>query len=318
MHRERTHLAARVNRVAAAVERRGVMATYELHDHLLANRRSRRLHAKGAEPIDELQRVLVDRLDKDGYATIPFPELFHDEDVWQAVAERGASFVADTERGLELETSGLGSALRRRGGKEFVVRAYSFDGVTLGVDDPWLRACLSQRLLGVANAYLRMWSKLSYVDLWYTAPQDESTERAASQLWHQDFDDRHLMKAFLYLVDVDDAAGPFEYVPGSQAGGRYEDTWSWSPLGTHRIPEDEVHSRVGREAIETFTGPRGTLVLCNTSGLHRGGFATGKPRVLATATYCSPASLAALSLRNYRVDPSVLAALPLAARFAVS
>ena len=318
MHRERTHLAARVNRFAVAFERRGVAATYELHDHLLGNRRSRRLYATAPPALDDEQRRLVDLLDEQGYATIPFADLFRDEDLWPIVEQQGAAFIAETEHGLELEGSGSGSgSLRRRGGKEFVVRAYSFESLTLGLDDPWLRACTSRRLLDVANAYLRMWAKLSYVDLWYTAPQAAGTERVASQLWHQDFDDQHLLKAFLYLVDVDADAGPFEYVPGSQAGGRYADTWCWSPMGTRRLPEEEVHNRVGTDAIKTFTAPRGTLILCNTSGLHRGGFAAGKPRVLATATYCSPASLAALSLRNFEVDPAASTALDRVARYAV-
>ena len=63
------------------------------------------------------------------------------------------------------------------------------------------------------------------------------------------------------------------------------------------------------DAIKTFTAPRGTVILCNTSGLHRGGFSTAKPRVLATATYCSPASLRALSRRNYTPAADALAAM---------
>ena len=55
-------------------------------------------------------------------------------------------------------------------------------------------------------------------------------------------------------------------------------------------------------AIRTFTASRGTLIFCNTSGFHRGGFATERPRVLATATYLSPASLASLTERNYVAD----------------
>ena len=51
--------------------------------------------------------------------------------------------------------------------------------------------------------------------------------------------------------------------------------------------------------MQTFTGPAGTLLFCNTAGFHRGGFSTTKPRVLATATYSSPASLAALTVRSY-------------------
>lgn len=70
-------------------------------------------------------------------------------------------------------------------------------------------------------------------------------------------------------------------------------------MGYGRVPDEDVARSVPSEEIATFTGPKGTLILCNTSGLHRGGFATAGPRVLATATYCSPASLKALSNRNY-------------------
>ena len=121
--------------------------------------------------------------------------------------------------------------------------------------------------------------------------------------WHYDFDDKHLLKAFLYLDDVDAETGPFEYVAGSQPGGPHHNVRPWKPMGFGRVPEDEVQRAVPDEAIRTFTAPRGTIIFCNTSGLHRGGFATSRARVLATATYCSPASLAALSERNYDRRP---------------
>ena len=47
MHRQRTKLAKRVNRVASSVERRGIVATYELHDRLLGNREC---HAAASTP----------------------------------------------------------------------------------------------------------------------------------------------------------------------------------------------------------------------------------------------------------------------------
>ena len=72
-------------------------------------------------------------------------------------------------------------------------------------------------------------------------------------------------------------------------------------MGNGRVPEDEVAQAVPAEQVRTFVASRGTIIFCNTSGLHRGGFATERPRILATATYCSPASLAALSERNYRL-----------------
>jgi len=304
-----------VHRVASGLERRGVVATYELHDRLLANRASRRRYAHEPPALDEKQRGILDRLRDEGYATLPLRDLVSDPTIWNELEQDAERFIADTEAGLAREQEGGESTLRRRAGKEFVVRKYS-SGVQLGLEDPWLRLGANPRLLDIANAYLEMWSKLEYVDVWYTPPAG-SDERRSSQRWHRDFNDRHLLKAFLYLVDVDEEAGPFEYVPRSAPGGELEAHWPWRPLGDNYPPEDELAERIGDRAV-TFTAPKGTLIFCNTSGFHRGGFASGKPRALATFTWDSPASLKALSERNYAFVPSNGAALTEAQRYALT
>jgi len=296
MHRKHTKFAARVHRVASGIERRGVVATYELHDRLLANRASRRRFAHGHPQLDETQERILSRLRDEGYATLPLAELVSDEEVRGELEESAARFVHETEDALEREDAGEESGLRRRQGKEFVVREYAY-GVQLGLDNPWLRLGVNHRLLDLANAYLGMWSKLEYVDLWYTPPVSEA-ERRSSQQWHRDFNDRHLLKAFVYLVDVDEEAGPFEYIPRTAPGGELGSLWPWRPLGDNYPPQDELARKVEDRAV-TFTAPKWTIIFCNTCGFHRGGFATGKPRALATFTWDSPASLKALSERNY-------------------
>ena len=62
---------------------------------------------------------------------------------------------------------------------------------------------------------------------------------------------------------------------------------------------EELEQRIPASDVRTFTGPIASLLFCNTAGFHRGGFSTTKPRVLATATYSSPASLASLTVRSY-------------------
>ena len=172
-------------------------------------------------------------------------------------------------------------------------------------------------MLDIANAYVRMWSKLEYVDVWYSVPQPSSAQRISSQRWHRDYHDQHLLKAFLYLVDVDEEMGPFQYIPGSQPGGRYADAWPWTPLGQNYPTEEELEARIPASATHTFVAPKGTLIFCNTAGFHRGGFSTTRPRVLATATYSSPASLASLTERSYRFTGS-LAELDAPVRFALT
>jgi hypothetical protein len=313
MHRTRSKFAARVNRVATGLERRGVVATYELHDRLFANRASRRRYTETPPQLDDVQQGIVDRLHDEGYATLPLSEL--DEGVWEELEADAARFVAETEAGLASEHEGGESSLRRRAGKEFLVRKYAW-GVQLGLDDPWLRLGTNPRLLDLANAYLGMWSKLEYVDVWYTPPA-AADERRSSQRWHRDFNDRHLLKAFVYLVDVDEETGPFEYVPRSAPGGELERLWPWRPLGDNYPPENELEQRIDGRAV-TFTAPKGTIIFCNTSGFHRGGFARANPRVLATFTWDSPASLKALSERNYTYASNNGGALSPAQAFALA
>jgi len=281
---------------ATAVHRKGVATTYKLHDRYLSNRKARALYTENRPSLDDTQRQVVQELHDAGYSLLTADRLFSPE-TWEAVQEEGAEFVRVTEHGLEGEGD-----LRMREGKDFLVRKYDVGGV-VGLDNPWLQACTSRRLLDIANEYLQLWSKLEYLDLWYSLPVGESAERKASQIWHRDFDDSHLLKVFLYLSDVDERSGPFEYVPGSHPEGRLASVHPWAPMGVGRISDKELAKYVETGDVRTFTAPRGTLIFCNTSGLHRGGFAEANPRVLAAVTYCSPASLHSLTERNYSLAP---------------
>jgi hypothetical protein len=300
VHRTKTKFAARVNHVATALERRGIRATYALHDHVLSNRASRRRFTGDQPELDETQLDILDDLARDGYSLRTFSDVFPDPETWKEIEEQASRFSSATEAGLAND----GEGLRTHAGKEFVVRLHSH-GVDVDSDDAWFRLCTSRRMLDIANTYLGLWSKVEYVDMWYSVPMPEEARRVSSQRWHRDFNDKHLLKAFLYLVDVDEDTGPFEYIPGSAPGGRYSQEWPWRPLGETYPPDGAVEERIPADAIKTFTGPKGTLLFCNTSGFHRGGFAKAKPRVLATVTYSSPASLKSLTDRSYEFTGSL-------------
>jgi len=271
MHRQHTKLSARMNRVfthradrvAKAIERRGIRATYELHDRFLSNRASRGHFGEAPPSLDDVQQSILADVRAQGYSVRSFDEVFSDPGLWKEIEEQRDRFVSSTEADL----AAGGEHVRVRPGKEFVVRLQSY-GVELGPTDPWFRAVASERLLDLANAYLEMWSKLEYVDVWYSVPQPATGERISSQRWHRDYNDKHLLKVFLYLVDVDESMGPFQYVAGSQPGGRYADAWAWQALGQNYPTEEELEARVPASEVKAFTGPAGTLVFCNTSGFH--------------------------------------------------
>ena len=156
--RNRTKLAARAHAVGTKIERRGVVATYKLHDRVGANRASRRRFSNERPQLDETQQRIVDTLRTEGFCVLPFAELFPDAAVWQRLDEDGQRFVDETEAGLAAEAAGGESGLRRTS-KEFVVRKNAY-GVSLGLDDPWLGLAVDARMLDLANSYLDLWSKL--------------------------------------------------------------------------------------------------------------------------------------------------------------
>jgi hypothetical protein len=121
----------------------------------------------------------------------------------------------------------------------------------------------------------------------------------ASQRWHRDPEDDHIVKMFIYFSDVDEEAGPFEYVRDSAAGGKYGDVFPWGQ--GHRYPSaGELEAAVDADDRVTMTGPAGTVIFCDTAGFHRGGFARTRPRILMISTFLRDS--ARKGKRRFEVD----------------
>jgi hypothetical protein len=93
--------------------------------------------------------------------------------------------------------------------------------------------------------------------------------------WHRDTAiGLRQFKAILYLSDVSPTSGPFEYLKGSHS------KWSlWDfflkygiAYGANRIPDEDMN-RILRDkaySLGTYTSKKGTLIVANTFGIHRG------------------------------------------------
>jgi hypothetical protein len=252
-----------------------------------------------AAVLTEVQQRAVESIREDGIATVPFAELFGDDALWRELESDIGRFAADTE-------SRLDELRARDDGKTYMARRFyvpKTDGSKakwwrFRSDDPWLRLGLSMPLLGVVNAYRGEPTQLIDLDNWYTIPEPDADERVRSQQWHRDPWDNHIVKVFIYFNDVPEDAGPFEYVRRSAAGGRHGHLWPWEPKGIYP-PQDEFEAAIPAEDRLTVTGPAGTVIFCDTSGFHRGGWARSRARVLSHHTYTSPR---AKVKKRFRVD----------------
>jgi hypothetical protein len=288
------------------VNRFAARQSYRVHMQVISNPPSRRLFAEHAPALDDQQRAVVAGLEERGYSIVPLSELLPnaDADRWNMLKGESERFVerVEAQRQERLQRDAAKGRTKGLGKGDYIIRLLGKDVPVLPADDPWLRLGVSDRVLDVVNSYFGLWSKLTYVDLWYTPPATPGVARVSSQRWHRDYNDERLVKVFIYLNEVNDDTGPLEYVPGSTLGGAYSNQWPWAPVGNDLYPpQDEFERRIPQSARRRLTAPEGSVIFCNTSGFHRGGYVTGdRPRVMAVYNYSSPASLAALTLRNFR------------------
>jgi hypothetical protein len=229
------------------------------------------------------QRVLGELRDA-GISIVSFDELIADSTLWRELREDMADFIAGAQARLAAGKGG--------GKKKFLIRRYErgksklpVEPAILPSDGPWLRYAAGDTMLGIVNAYRGAMIKLVDFDQWYTLPVGDEGDRVDSQQWHRDPEDQHVVKVFLYFSDVDEEAGPFEYIPSSAEGGKYGDLWPWGKESPRYPPTEELERLIPSSDRVVATGPIGTLVICDTSGFHRGGFARTKPRILSTHTY---------------------------------
>jgi hypothetical protein len=152
------------------------------------------------------------------------------------------------------------------------------------VNEPLVRAFGRNRIVkDVIDAYCGLATSRQQAGC-ILHPSVRQEDRRGNARWHVDVEDLHVVKAFLFLSDVDEDAGPTEYVPGTH------------PLGAHAVALAErlrrgipLHEETPLGlAPRRLVGKAGTVALFDARALHRGGFGRGRWRAVAFCSYAAP------------------------------
>lgn len=107
--------------------------------------------------------------------------------------------------------------------------------------------------------------KTKHVNTWmYNHVRGVKNNEGSGGGWHRDDPVRSQLKFILYLNDVDQSNGPFKYVTGSHG--------FCSKVFTS-LAKLKIVSRfegVSSLRTKTYIGKAGTLIIADTSGIHRG------------------------------------------------
>src|SRR5690606_34863119 len=72
---------------------------------------------------------------------------------------------------------------------------------------------------GIGTHYMNLVPRFVGASIWHNRVVPAENARLYSQQWHRDYNDQLIMKMFIYLNDVDEGTGPFEYLKGSHKMG---------------------------------------------------------------------------------------------------
>jgi hypothetical protein len=205
--------------------------------------------------VDPRDRVIVDALETQGaYAT--------DLD---ALGTAGSAELLTSSDRLFAEMAQVSTG---RGSKDYMIAAAP-DVITKYPDI--LRWGLNERFLAIAENYIGL--PVTYRGVLARLDMPDGTVRE-TRIWHLDQEDSRILKIVVYVSDVDDDGGPFEYLPANMRQPR------WLARGSKkRVDEDAFDRAVPPQSRGAVVGPRGTVGFVDTCRVfHRGRLPTNGTR----------------------------------------
>lgn len=248
---------------------------------------SRAWLAHGEKPRGAAEQRMLAGLERDGIASCPLAELLGDAGLYPALAAEVARLEALQQEEI--------AEIRRSAGEKSAKKSFVFEVLgsrpELDPDSIFGRICLAEPILRITDAYLGLFAELRYVNVWRNFRTAAPPQR--SQLWHRDRDDKRIIKAFVYLSEVGPGSGPLIYAPGTHSRGDIAaepESFKEEGHGNRRSEDFQMAAVVPEKDWITCLAAKGTLVLCDTTGYHRGGLARDADRLALTFMYVSPAA----------------------------
>lgn len=146
-----------------------------------------------------------------------------------------------------------------------------------------------QRLLAdlsfadVAQDYLGSRPIADVLSMWWLTDYSNQPDSRAAQYFHFDMDRPKWLKFFIYLTNVESVNGPHSFVRGSQKTGAIP--YNILKKGYARLTDGEVAAAFGPDAITTMVAPRGTVIVEDTRGLHKGNQVMAGDRLILQIQY---------------------------------
>lgn len=146
---------------------------------------------------------------------------------------------------------------------------------------------MNPNFLSIAQEYLGAIPIHCQANCWWSVHYADSKQSLSknAQLFHQDKEFIKFIKIFIYLNDVEEDNGPHSYISGSHKN--YVDHVPENYLFSHRLSDEYLTNQYPKDDIISMTGKKGTIIIEDTSGFHKGVPVVKGYRLLAQLEFCS-------------------------------
>ena len=178
--------------------------------------------------------------------------------------------------------------------KEFLDNFIGGDFLTnrnfkFNLNNPLYELAINPTLITIVRKYFNHPCKLIDIQLAKTKVIKEKNGRVYSQRWHKDPSQIGVIKIFIYFSNVTSDSGPFEYLEHTHYRYKNKNTpRSKRIIGGSFYPKEQLidnyieHNEKDKKCL---TGKKGTIIIADTSGFHRGGFSRKRSRTMSTFAY---------------------------------
>jgi hypothetical protein len=214
----------------------------------------------GLQPSAPEYAHAITELREQGYTVLP----------WRLDEDRAARLtehLSSTELTLISDDPSLDGRSARISYDNPLAEKYDVDVSDILSSHDAVELMLDRGVLRLAQDYLGSVPKIDICASWFSFPVNRASARAAT-MFHFDLDRTRWLKIFFFLTDVTPTTGAHVFIPGTQRDSAIP--VDLRKRGYARMTDGDVRSACPEDLWTTIGGPRGTILLEDTRGIHKG------------------------------------------------
>tara|TARA_B100001093_G_scaffold519066_1_gene606275 strand:- start:6246 stop:7256 length:1011 start_codon:yes stop_codon:yes gene_type:complete len=217
-----------------------------------------------------------EKLEKNGY--VVFENILNDIDINNLISElkKKEGFYLSDNKGLSIKQK-----LDFNDPKAVMFYYSSQDIIDT---DSFHKILFDPSLIKFSQDYLKSYPVIDNISAWWSFPA-ATPEKNAAQWWHFDLERPKWLKFFFFLTDCTIETGAHCFIKGSQKNNGVK--WSLRKKGYTRLSDQEIEKNYKKDQIISVTAKRGSLLVEDTRGLHKGLNLTRDHRLLIQVQYAS-------------------------------